>query len=61
MAKDREIVCKYYISLGECKKGREASHKGYCQKCDKYFPRAYVKIVNKKKRKIEKIKKGEWY
>ena len=61
MAKDREIVCKYYASLGMCEKGREASHKGYCQRCDKYIPRAYVKTINKKKRKIEKIRGREWY
>ena len=47
MAKDREIVCKYYASLGVCEKGREASHRGYCQRCDKYIPRAYVKTVNR--------------
>jgi hypothetical protein len=35
MAKLRETVCKYYVSAGVCKKGREASHNGYCQKCDK--------------------------
>lgn len=37
MAKAREIVCKYYASLGVCEKGREASHRGYCQRCDKYI------------------------
>lgn len=39
MAKDRITICMYYLSCGEiCKKGREAEHNGYCQKCDKYKP-----------------------
>ena len=48
--KYRETPCKYYICLGECKKGRAAEHKGYCQHCDKYYPRAKVRhiiLVNK--------------
>lgn len=49
MAKYRETVCKYYICFGQCKKGREAEHKSYCQKCSKYEPRAKVKHKNKKK------------
>ena len=59
MAKDRETVCLYYISMGECKKGREASHKGYCQKCNKYYPRSKGKHINMKKKKIEKIRLTE--
>lgn len=47
--KYRETPCKYYICLGECKKGRAAEHKGYCQHCDKYYPRAKVRHINKKK------------
>lgn len=50
MAKDREIPCLYYICMGECKKGRDANHWHYCQKCDKYRPRARVRHLNKKKR-----------
>ena len=42
MAKDRETPCLYYICMGECKKGRYANHWHYCQKCDKYKPRARV-------------------
>lgn len=49
MAKYREIPCKYYEALGQCKKGREASHKTYCQHCRKYEPRARVRCLNKKK------------
>ena len=49
MARDRESVCKYYICLGECSKNRDAEHNGYCQKCDKYAPRAKMKHINKKK------------
>lgn len=61
MAKYRETVCMYYISAGECKKGREASHNGYCQKCDKYCPRAKVRHINKKKKKLNEIRKNEVY
>jgi hypothetical protein len=61
MAKLRETVCLYYVALGECKKGREANHKGYCQKCDKYYPRARVHHINVKKKKLDKIKSAEWY
>lgn len=43
MAKTRETPCKYYVCKGECKKGREADHNGYCQHCNKYYPRARVR------------------
>lgn len=49
MSKFRETPCKYYEALGVCRKGREACHKGYCQHCDKYEPRARVRHVNRKK------------
>lgn len=49
MAKYRETPCKYYIAFGECTKGREACHTGYCQHCSKYDPRAKVRHINKKK------------
>lgn len=57
MARDRETPCKFYLSHGECAKGRNASHKGLCQRCDKYVPRARVRHVNKKKQYLEKIRK----
>ncbi|MDO4711976.1 MAG: hypothetical protein Q4A75_08350 [Peptostreptococcaceae bacterium] len=60
MAKLREAVCLHYIAMGECKKGRAASHKGYCQKCDKYYPRAKGKFPNKKKQMLEKIRRKEY-
>ena len=56
MAKFREIPCKYYVAMGECLKGREACHKGYCQHCGKYEPRAKVRQVNKKKQYNEKVR-----
>ncbi len=59
MAKDRETPCKYYICAGKCEKGREAEHNGYCQKCDKYLPRAKVRHINMKKKKLEKIRRNE--
>ena len=57
MAKDRETPCKYYIAKGECKKGRRALHKTYCQHCDKYVPRVRERHINKKKQALEKIRK----
>ena len=60
MAHDRLTPCESYISEGNpCKKNRIAEHGGYCQKCDKYNPRAHVRHVNQKKKKLEKIRKEE--
>lgn len=61
MARLRETPCLYYVCVGECKKGREAEHNGYCQRCDKYRPRARVRHINKKKEKLNKIRKNEKY
>lgn len=60
MAKYRETPCKFYEAYGECKKGREACYSGYCQHCDKYYPRAKVKHLNKKKEYNEKIKRTKY-
>lgn len=57
MAKYREIPCRFYMAYGVCKKGREASHKKYCQHCDKYYPRAKVKCINKKRQMKDKMVK----
>lgn len=61
MAKDRQTPCKYYIAFGECSKGREANHKGYCQKCGKYVPRVKERHLNRKKQKLEKIRGNDQY
>ena len=61
MAKLRETVCMYYEAMGQCKKGREANHQGYCQKCDKYYPRAKMHHINKKKQALEKLREKEKY
>jgi len=61
MARYRETVCKYYIAAGECKKGREAAHENYCQKCAKYEPRARVRHINRKKQTLQKIRESERY
>lgn len=61
MAKDRETPCLYYICAGECKKGRKSNHMHYCQKCDEYRPRARVRHINQKKRKLQKIREKEMY
>lgn len=57
MAKDRLTPCLFYIAKGSCKKGRDACHRGYCQHCEKYKPRAKERHLNKKKQKIEKLRK----
>lgn len=54
MAKDRIEPCESYVCIGNCKKGRNAEHNGYCQKCDKYRPRAKVRHKNMKKEKLWK-------
>lgn len=59
MAKTRETPCLYYICAGQCQKGREADHAHYCQKCDKYEPRARVRHLNQKKVKLDKLRKEE--
>lgn len=59
MAHYRETPCKYYISFGQCTKGREACHTGYCQHCGKYEPRARVRHINRKKQYLHKIRKED--
>lgn len=59
MAKDRIEPCVYYICAGEYEKGREADHRGYCQKCGKYVPRVRIKHPNQKKQKLNKIRENE--
>lgn len=56
MARYREVPCKFYIALEQCKKGRQAIHRTYCQHCDKYEPRAKVKSLNRKKQELYKLK-----
>ena len=36
MAKDRKFVCEYYYYNGGCAKGKNASFRGYCQRCQLY-------------------------
>ena len=60
MAKDRITVCKHYVCEEECKKGREAEYKGYCQRCDKYEPRVNEKHLNRKKEKLQQIKENDF-
>lgn len=59
--KDRIEPCKFYICANHpCQKDREADHSGYCQKCDKYVPRARKRHLNKKKQKLDKIRRKEF-
>lgn len=60
MAIYREQPCRFYIALGQCSKGRDAKHNGYCQHCGKYQPRARVRRINRKKQKLNKIRKGDF-
>lgn len=59
MAHDRLTPCKFYVCKGECQKHRKADACGYCQKCDKYQPRAKVKYLNLKKYKLDKLLREE--
>lgn len=61
MAKTKETPCKFYICEHECTKGRDAEHSGYCQKCDKYRPRARVRHLNRKKQELQKLREKEIY
>lgn len=61
MSKDRITPCLYYKAIHECSKGRDAEHNGYCQKCNKYKPRAKVRYLNIKKQKLRKLKEKERY
>lgn len=56
MAVYREVPCVRYRSHGNCTKNRNADHYGYCQRCDKYYPRAKVRSINKKKIYNQKMK-----
>jgi len=60
MAYYRETPCKYYVAFGECTKGREACQSGYCQHCNKYYPRAKVRHINKKKQYNDKLRKKDF-
>ena len=60
MAKFRENPCIYYVCEGTCSKGRaNASHKGRCQTCEKYRGRKGLRHINKKKAKLDKIRRSE--
>lgn len=61
MAKDRLTPCVSYVCQGVCEKDRDADHNGYCQRCDKYKPRAKVKHKNIKKEKLQKELSSERY
>ena len=61
MSKDRITPCKHYVCVGECAKGRVADYKGYCQKCNKYEPRAKERHLNRKKQELDKIRRKEEY
>lgn len=60
MAKDRIEPCKFYINAGSCEKNRDADHFGYCQKCDKYFPRVKKRHLNQKKQKLQKLREKDY-
>lgn len=60
MAKDREIVCKYYLYEGSCSKGREGTFRHKCQTCNLYEPKKGTVPARKnlRKTKLEKIRRA---
>ena len=60
MARLRQTPCIHYKSKGVCDLGRDAEHNGYCQKCAQYNPRAKVRYVNIKKKKLDKLRKKDF-
>lgn len=59
--RDRIEPCKFYVCENhQCEKGRDATHKNYCQKCSKYEPRVRRRHLNMKKQKLDKIKRKEF-
>lgn len=60
MAKDRIEPCKFYVHAGCCEKNRDADHFGYCQKCDKYYPRVKKRHLNTKKQKLLKLREKDY-
>lgn len=58
MATYRETPCKFYLAHLKCSKGRKAEHNGYCQHCGKYVPRAKVRHINKKKVRLDELRKA---
>ena len=65
MAKDREIICKYYTDAGgPCdKRGISVHFKDECQTCRKYCPIKGAKParVDNRRKKAEKIMRKEKY
>lgn len=64
MAKDRELICKYYsYAGGPCdKRGISVHFKDECQTCNKYCPVKGAKPARKntKKERIEKAKQRDY-
>ena len=57
---DKHLAYTTY-ALVNVQKGRKADHAHYCQKCGKYRPITRVRHINRKKEKLEKIRKDERY
>ena len=57
--RDRNLLCKYYIRAGKCKKGKGCTAFGEMQHCGLYKPDLNGKPirVDKRKSKLEKIRK----
>ena len=58
---DREVACIYYVSEGDCLKGKEGTFRKACQICKKYRPKKGGTPARKnlKKHKIEKDKERD--
>lgn len=57
MAKDREIVCEYYINEGNCKKGHKGIFNKTCQTCKDY---SILKGAFPRRKNLKKEKTTEW-
>ena len=67
MARDREIVCTFYVCEGTCTKGKEATFRKTCQHCSKYRKKEGASPARVDKRKIKQRKisnkefrRGDW-
>ena len=61
MARDRFVQCESYVAEKHCKRGKEGTFYGACQKCPFYKPVKGAKPakVDNHKAKLEKIRKKE--
>ena len=61
MARDRFIQCESYVAEKNCKRGKEGTFYGTCQKCPLYKPvkGARPAKVDRRRKTLEKIRDKE--